>query len=78
MLLTKDFIKWVLLANIIAWPVAYYFMGEWLSNFAYRIELGAGPFLVSGLLAIIIAMATISIQTAKVALTNPAETLKYE
>ena len=77
-LLTRDFIRWVLLANIVAWPVAYYFMSEWLSNFAYRIEMNAYPFLISGLLAFIIAIATISIQTAKVAMTNPVDTLKYE
>ena len=49
-LLTKDFIKWVLLANIIAWPVAYYFMNKWLQDFAYRIEISWWMFAFSALL----------------------------
>ena len=51
-LLTKDFVRWILLANLIAWPVAYYAMNKWLQGFAYRIDLTIWPFLLSGLLAL--------------------------
>lgn len=77
-LLSKEFLKWVLIANVIAWPVAYYFMGSWLENFAYRIDLTAGAFILAGAAALIIAMITVSLQAAKAATANPVEALKYE
>jgi ABC-type antimicrobial peptide transport system permease subunit len=78
LLLTKEFTKWVLLGNIIAWPIAYFSMSNWLQNFAYRIDIGWWVFLIAGLLAIVIALITVSYQTIKTALTNPAEALRYE
>ncbi len=78
MLLLKDFVRWVLAANIIAFPVAYYFMNKWLQNFAYRIELSWWVFLVSGCIALLIAIATVSYQAIKAAIANPVESLKYE
>jgi len=77
-LLSKEFIIWVLLANIIAWPVAYYFMNKWLQDFAFRIDITLWPFLVSGLIALIIAIATVSYQSIKAAIANPVDSLKYE
>lgn len=77
-LLSKEFINWVLLANIIAWPIAYYFMNNWLQDFAYRINLTIWPFLLSGLIAVLIAIATVSYQSIKAALANPVKSLKYE
>jgi ABC-type antimicrobial peptide transport system permease subunit len=78
LLLSKEFIKWVLIANLAAWPVAYFFMKEWLNNFAYRTRLGLDIFIISGLLAFTIALLTVSFQSIKAALTNPADNLRYE
>jgi len=77
-LLSKEFTKWVLFANIIAWPVAYYFMKQWLENFAYRINLGLGIFLISAVTTLLIALITVSFQAVKSARANPVNTLKYE
>lgn len=78
LLLSKEFTKWVLLANIIAWPVAYYAMSRWLQNFAYRINIGPLIFIQSAVLAFIVALLTVSYQAMKVSLANPADTLRYE
>lgn len=77
-LLSKEFLKWVLIANVIAWPIAYYFMRSWLENFAYRIDLTVGVFLLAGVVALVIAMITVSLQAAKAATANPVDALKYE
>ena len=76
--LTKDFTKWILIANIIAFPIAWYAMNKWLQNFAYRIDLTIWPFLMAGLSALIIALLTVSWQTVKAARTNPVDSLRYE
>jgi len=77
-LLSKDFSKWVLLANLIAWPLAYFAMNEWLENFAYRIDIGWTVFALAGAIAFLIALMTVSIQAIKAALANPIESLRYE
>lgn len=77
-LLSKEIIMLVIIANIIAWPLSWYFMNKWLNSFAYKIDLGAGVFLLATLLAILIALVTVSSQTIKAAMTNPANTLRYE
>ena len=77
-LLSKEFTRWVLLANIIAWPIAYFAMNKWLQNFAYRIGLTIWPFLLAGLAALAIALMTISWQAIKAARSNPVESLRYE
>jgi putative ABC transport system permease protein len=77
-LLSKDFIKLVLLANVIAWPLAYFAMKKWLQNFAYRIDLGWWVFALAGGLALLIALLTVSTQAIKAALANPVEALRYE
>jgi putative ABC transport system permease protein len=76
--LSKDFTKWVILANIIAWPAAYYFMNQWLLNFAYKTELNIWLFLTAGIGAYIIAFITVSYQALKAALANPVYSLRYE
>ncbi|MGD9345944.1 MAG: ABC transporter permease [Candidatus Aminicenantes bacterium] len=76
--LSKDFLILVLLANIIAWPLGFYMMDNWLDSFAYRIGIEWWVFVASGLLAQFIAVLTVSQQALKSALSNPAETLKYE
>ena len=77
-LLSKDFAKWVLIANVIAWPLAYYLMNNWLKNFAYRIDLNPSIFIMSGILALIIAQLTVSTHAIKAAKANPVDSLKYE
>jgi putative ABC transport system permease protein len=77
-MLTKEFTKWVLIANIIAWPIAYFFMNEWLENFAYRISLSIWVFVLAGISALLIAVLTVSYQAVKAALANPVESLRYE
>ena len=77
-LLSKEFTKWVIIANLIAWPVSYYLMNNWLQDFAYRIDLSWTVFLLSGLMALIIALATVSYQAIKAAIANPVESLRYE
>jgi putative ABC transport system permease protein len=77
-LLTINFIKWVMIANLIAVPFAYLIMNKWLQNFAYRININIWTFVVSGIVAIIIAFITVSFRTVKAANSNPVEALKYE
>jgi putative ABC transport system permease protein len=77
-LLSKEFAKWVLLANIIAWPLAYYVMNKWLQEFANRINIGMGTFIASAAIALIIALLTVSFLTIKAALANPIKSLRYE
>jgi putative ABC transport system permease protein len=76
--LSKEFANCVLIANLISWPLGYFFMTRWLRNFAYRIEIGLSPFLLAAFLALLIGLLTISYQTIKTALANPAEVLRYE
>ena len=77
-LLSKQFTKWVLVANLFAWPVAYFVMNEWLKSFVYRINIGIGMFLLSGILAAGIAVLTVSYQALKAARANPIDSLRYE
>jgi putative ABC transport system permease protein len=77
-LLSTDFLKWVVVANIIAWPIAHYAMKDWLTNFAYQINLGWEVFALSGGLALMIALLTVSSQAIKVARSNPVDALRHE
>ncbi|MFC2166609.1 ABC transporter permease [Acidobacteriota bacterium] len=77
-LLSNDFLKLVLLGNLVAWPVAYYVMHNWLGNFAYRVPINLGLFFIAGLLALFIALTTVSFQAVKAALTNPADSIRTE
>jgi len=77
-LLTGQFVKWVIVANLIAWPAGYYIMNRWLHGFAFRASLSIWIFMASGLAALIIAALTVSSQVARAALANPVESLKYE
>ncbi|MFC1887200.1 ABC transporter permease [Candidatus Cloacimonadota bacterium] len=76
--LSKDFARLILLANIIAWPIAYFAMKHWLQYFAYKTGLSIWVFLLSGFAALLIALLTISVQTVKAAMSNPADVLQYE
>ncbi len=77
-LLSRDFAKLVVMANFIAWPLAYFAMNKWLQDFAYRIHLSLWTFFGAGILAIGVALLTISFQAIKSALANPVEALRYE
>ena len=77
-LLVKETIIGVILANVIAWPIAWYAMNKWLQNFAYRIDLTIWPFLLAGMSALIIALLTVSWQAIRAATANPVEALRYE
>jgi putative ABC transport system permease protein len=77
-LLTKEFIWLVIVANIIAWPTAWFMMKKWLEDFPYRIEQGTWMFLLAAVLAILIAVITVSSQAIKAALCNPVKSLKAE
>ncbi len=77
-LISRDFIKLVILANLIAWPVAIYLLNNWLQNFAFRIDLSFSPFILAGLIALMTALITVSYHAIKAALTNPVEALRYE
>ena len=76
--LTKEFTKWVILANLIAWPISYYAMSRWLQNFAYHVNIGIWTFLLSAALALVTALITISFQAVKTASSNPVDSLRYE
>ena len=76
--LATEFTKWVIVANAIAWPLAFYAMNKWLGGYAYRIKLGGAIFAASGLASLAIALLTVSYQTLKAARTDPIITLKYE
>ena len=77
-LLGKEFSRWVIVANVIAWPIAYFVMKKWLQNFAYQTNIGLWSFVLAALLALIIALFTVSYQSVKAALTNPVDCLRYE
>jgi putative ABC transport system permease protein len=77
-LLTRDFIKWVVLAIVISWPVAYFVMDHWLQDFAFRISIGPWSFVLAGVLALAVAFITVGGQALRAALTNPVENLRYE
>jgi putative ABC transport system permease protein len=77
-LLTKEIVYLVVFATIIAWPLTWYVMNNWLDNFAYRIDPGLMTFVLSTIIAFIIAVLTVSYQARKAAIANPVKSLKYE
>jgi putative ABC transport system permease protein len=77
-ILSKEYVKWIVLANVLAWPAAYVVMNQWLKNFAYRTDIGISAFFLSAVLALVIALLTVSYQSIKAALANPVESLRYE
>jgi putative ABC transport system permease protein len=78
LLLSKDSAKWIVIANIAAWPVAYFAMNKWLEDFAYRTEITIWAFVATGSAALVIAFLTIGFQAVKAALANPVKSLRYE
>lgn len=78
LIMSKEFAKNVMIANVIAWPIAYYLMTSWLQDFAYRIDIKIWMFIVAGFAAIVITFLTLSFQAIKAAKANPVTALKYE
>jgi putative ABC transport system permease protein len=77
-LLSKDFLKLVILSMVLASPIAWYFMSNWLNDFAYRINLNVWIFLLAGSMALLIAFITISFQSIRAAVANPVDSLRAE
>lgn len=77
-MLSSEFVKLVLLANGLAWPVAYFVVNKFLQNYAYHITLGPQFFMLATVLALAVAFLTVSTQAFKAALANPVEALRYE
>ncbi|NOR14634.1 MAG: FtsX-like permease family protein [Candidatus Aminicenantes bacterium] len=77
-LLSREFAKWVLIANLVAWPTAYLIMQNWLDGFAYRIDIGILTFLQAMLLAFGIALFTVSFQAVKAALADPVKSIRHQ
>ncbi len=77
-ILEKDFIKWVLISNIIAWPVSYYFANKWLESFTYKIDISIYVFALATVLTFIIAIITVFAQAYRAAIKNPTQSLRYE
>ncbi|MGB3776003.1 MAG: FtsX-like permease family protein [Leeuwenhoekiella sp.] len=77
-MLARDFIKLILIAFLIAFPIGYYFMQQWLQEFAYRIELSLWQFVLAALITLTISLVTISFKSIQAAMTNPIKSLKTE
>ena len=77
-LLSKEIVILILLANLLAWPLAWFFMNKWLDSFAYHIDMNIAIYLASACAAIFLALITVSTQTIRAAMTNPSNTLRYE
>jgi putative ABC transport system permease protein len=77
-LLSFDFVKLVIVSIVIAIPIAYYAMNKWLQDYTYRINIGCGIFALAGILAIAIALITVSFQSIKAAMANPVKSLRTE
>ena len=77
-MLGKDFIKLVCISILIAVPIAWYAMNKWLEDFAYRIDIGWAVFVIAGLVAMFIALFTVSFHAIKAAIANPVKSLRME
>ena len=77
-MLSKDFLKLVFIALVVAAPLSYYFMEQWLQDFAYRIDISWWVFALAGCIALLMAFGTVSFQSIRAALANPVESLRSE
>lgn len=78
MILSKEFLLWVIVSNVIAWPISFYVMNKWLQSFAYHVDVSWWVFVLSGMLALLIAFITVGWQAVRAATANPVESLRYE
>ncbi|MDE2953609.1 MAG: FtsX-like permease family protein, partial [Gemmatimonadota bacterium] len=77
-LLSREFVLYIALASLIAFPIAYYATNQWLQTFAYRTELGIGAFLLGSVFMFLVVLTTVTVQTLKAARANPADALRDE
>jgi putative ABC transport system permease protein len=77
-MLSKDIARWVALAVLVAFPLAYFAMQEWLKRFAYRIDVGLGTFILATAISLVIALFAMSYQSVKAATADPVDSLRYE
>jgi putative ABC transport system permease protein len=78
LILSREFVMLVIVSNVFAWPIAYYVMNKWLQSFAYRVDFSWWVFVLAGLIALAVALMTVSWQAIRAALANPVESLRYE
>jgi putative ABC transport system permease protein len=78
LLLSRHFIRLVLVANLIAWPLAYWAISRWLEDYAYRVDMSWWVFLIAGVAALFIALVTVSLLAMKAAVANPVKSLRSE
>ncbi len=78
LMFTNKYVRWVIVANILAWPAAYFAVSKWLQAFAFRTPIGLVPFILAGLMTLAVALLSVIFQTVKAALSNPADSLRYE
>ncbi|PLX19927.1 MAG: hypothetical protein C0597_04785 [Marinilabiliales bacterium] len=74
----KEFFKWVLLANVIAWPIGYFVMNNWLQNYAFKINLRIHIFIMAGIISFVITFITVAYKVLKLSMINPTKCLRYE
>ena len=77
-LVSREFVAIILISSLIASPIAYYFLQDWLNSFEYRTTFGAGSIFIGSLLALLLALSTIALQSLRIARVNPAQTLKQD
>ena len=77
-IMSGTYSRWILVANIIAWPTAYFFTNKWLQGFAYRTSLTLFTFVQAAILSLVVALLTVSYQSVKAAAANPIDSLRYE
>jgi putative ABC transport system permease protein len=77
-LVLREFVKWIIVANILAWPLSYFAMNRWLQNFAYRTNIDLGIFFLAAILSLGMSLLTVSHQSLKVSVSNPVDSLRYE
>jgi len=77
-LLSREIVVLIVVANLVAWPAAWYLMSQWLDSFAYHIDMNVLVYLLAAVVAVLIALITVSLQTIKAAMSNPTQTLRYE
>lgn len=78
LLFLKEFSIWIIIANLLAWPAAYYFMKDWLQNYPYRIDIQVWPFILGFAITLVVALLTVMVHTLRVAHSNPVNSLRYE
>ena len=77
-LLNQEFLKWTAVANLFAWPIAYFVIQAWIQKFAYRADIEIWIFFLAGAIGLVVAQLTVSLQTLRAARANPADSLKHE